>query len=151
MSNISYIGEMGYKERGTWIELLVAAGVFIWYLNEMARRLGGTPIAEVLFRGPMIRATIISIVVTIVAHILYAIVTGGTDTKEDQRDRQISRFGDWVGMWPLVVGAGAALILAMFEFDHFWIANALYVGFVTSSLTGSVTRLIGYRRGLVGA
>jgi hypothetical protein len=145
------MNEMGYKERGTWIELLVAIGVFIWYVTRILGNLDGTAIADVAFRGPMIRATVISIVVTIVAHILYAIFTGATDTKEDQRDRQISRFGDWVGMWPLVVGAGAGLTLVMFEQDDFWIANSLYVGFVLSSITSSIARLVSYRRGLVGA
>ncbi|HET8984708.1 MAG TPA: hypothetical protein VFN03_03010 [Trueperaceae bacterium] len=151
MSNISYINEMGYKERGTWIELLVAIGVFVWYASRILGNLDGTPIADVAFRGPMIRAVVISIVVTIVAHILYAILTGATDTKEDQRDRQISRFGDWVGMWPLVLGAASGLILAMYEQDHFWIANSLYVGFVLSSITSSIARLVSYRSGMVGA
>jgi hypothetical protein len=145
------MNEMGYKERGTWIELLVAIGVFIWYVTRILGNLDGTPIADVAFRGPMIRATVISIVVTIVAHILYAIFTGATDTKEDQRDRQISRFGDWVGMWPLVAGAGAGLTLVMFEQADFWIANSLYVGFVLSSIASSIARLVSYRRGLVGA
>ncbi len=54
-------------------------------------------------------------------------------------------------MWPLVAGAGGALILAMFEQDHFWIANALYVGFFVSSITSSIARLVSYRRGMVGA
>jgi hypothetical protein len=151
MSNIPYINEMGYKERGTWIELVVAIGVFLWYAGRILGNLDGTPIADVAFRGPMIRAMVTSIIATIVAHILYAMVTGATDTREDLRDRQVSRFGDWVGMWPLVAGAGGALILAMFEQDHFWIANALYVGFFVSSITSSIARLVSYRRGMVGA
>lgn len=152
MSNFSYIRDgMGYKERGTWIELVVAAGVFLWYLGAMRGRLQASAVTEVAFQGPMIRAVIVSIVATIILHILYAVVTGGRDTKEDLRDRQIARFGDWVGMWPLMVGAVGALILALLERDHFWIANAIYVGFVVSSLTSSVARLISYRRGMVGA
>ena len=149
MSNLSYTRDaMGYRERGTWIELLVAAGVFVWYLQLILRRMQGTAIADVGFQGPMIRAVVISIVATIVVHILYAIFTGSTDTQEDQRDKQVSRFGDWVGMWPLVVGAGGALTLTILELDHFWIANAIYIGFVVSSLASSVARLIAYRRGL---
>ncbi len=151
MSNIAYISDMGYKERGTWIELLVAVGVFIWYAGRILGAAESVPLAEVAFRGPMIRAVVISVVATIVANILYAILTGGADTKEDQRDRQVSRFGDWVGMWPLVGGALTGLVLAMYEQEHFWIANSLYVGFVFSSVTSSIARLIGYRSGMVGA
>jgi hypothetical protein len=149
MSNFSYIRDaMGYKERSTWIELVVAAGVFLWYLTVIAGRVRGTPVADVAFQGPLIRATVISIVATIVLHILYAILAGSRDTQEDQRDRQVARYGDWVGLWPLVLGAGAALVLAMLEVDHFWVANAIYVGFVVSSLTNSVSRLLAYQRGL---
>lgn len=151
MSNFSYIRDaMGYKERATWTELLVAVGVFVWYLNVIVGRMQQTPIADVPFQGPMIRAVVISIVATIVVTIVVGIFTGNKDTREDQRDRQVARFGDWVGLWPLVAGAGFALILTMLEVDHFWIANTLYLGFVANALTGSVARLVGYRRG-VGA
>ena len=36
----------------------------------------------------------------------------------------------------------------MLEVDWFWIANALYLGFVLSALLGSVTKIGLYRRGL---
>ncbi len=149
MSNFSYIRDaMGYKERSTWIELAVTMGASVWYLVAIAERAQVVPLAEVAFQGPMIRATVISIVASIVLHILYGIVAGHRDTQEDQRDRQVSRFGDWVGLFPLATGAGAALILAMLEVDHFWVANAIYGGFVASSLTNSLSRLVAYRRGL---
>ncbi len=149
MSSFSYVRDaMGYKERSTWIELVVAVGVFLWYLAAISGRVRGTPIADVAFQGPMIRATLLSIVATIVLHFAYAIVVGSRDTQEDQRDRQVARFGDWVGMWPLVFGAGTALVLAMLELDHFWVANAIYGGFVVSSVTTSVARLVAYQRGL---
>jgi len=149
MSNFSYIRDaMGYKERATWIDLLVAAGVSIWYLTVIVGRMQVMPVADVQFQGPMIRAAVISVVVTILLNIVVGILTGSKDTKEDLRDRQVGRFGDWVGLWPLAAGAGFGLVLALLEVDHFWIANTLYVGFVASSLVGSAGRLLGYRRGV---
>src|SRR5690554_877532 len=95
MSSFSYVRDaMGYKERSTWIELVVAVGVFLWYLAAISGRVRGTPIADVAFQGPMIRATLLSIVATIVLHFAYAIVVGSRDTQEDQRDRQVARFRD---------------------------------------------------------
>jgi NADPH:quinone reductase-like Zn-dependent oxidoreductase len=35
----------------------------------------------------------------------------------------------------------------MAEFDHFWIANAVYLAFVLSALLGSTAKVIAYRRG----
>ncbi len=149
MSTFRYIrDEMGYKERSTYIELLVTIGVFIWYLTVIAGRFQPDAVADIAFQGPLIRAVIISVVATIVLHVLYGIFTGNKDTTEDLRDRQVSRFGDWVGMWPLIIGTLFALGMSMLEREHFWIANFIYAGFVASSVTNSVSRLIAYRRGL---
>lgn len=152
MSNYSYIRDaMGYKERSTYVELIVGVGVFIWYLVNIFGRLQTATFADVSFQRPMITAVVISIVATIVLHIVASILTGNSDTREDQRDRQIARFGDWAGIFPLSAGAGTALVLAMLELDHFWIANAIYAGFFISSVTAAITTLVTYRRGLAGA
>ena len=42
----------------------------------------------------------------------------------------------------------APLILAAAEADHFWIANTIYLAFVLSTVTGSVAKIVAYRRGL---
>jgi cell division protein FtsW (lipid II flippase) len=67
--------------------------------------------------------------------------------KMDQRDREINRFGEYIGQSFVVIGGVAALILSMAEFDHFWIANAVYLAFVLSALLGSTAKVIAYRRG----
>ena len=143
--------EMGYKERGTYIDLIVAVGVFAKYVLDIYRLQLEAPLTEVAFRDPMFYAILISVVATIILHIVYAILSGSKDTQEDQRDRQISRFGDWVGMFPLASGAMLGLLLAMFDQPHFWIANAIFVGFFVSSVVGSVVRLWAYRRGMAVA
>jgi hypothetical protein len=40
------------------------------------------------------------------------------------------------------------MLLAIFEFDHFWIANAIYLGFVLSAIIGSLAKIAAYREGL---
>ena len=148
MSTFDYIkNEMSYKERGTWIDLAVAAYVAVSYTWSILAGRNGLPLMEVAFRGPMFRAILISIGATIALHIIYAIFSGDTSAQEDQRDRQVSRFGDWVSLFPLSVGALAGLVLAMYDQHHFWIAHAIFLGFFLSSITGSITRLIAYRRG----
>lgn len=139
---------MGYKERGTYIDLIVAIGVAVTYAWNIFRLQQTVNLTEVAFQGPMIRAIIISIVATIVLHIIYGIFSSGKDTQEDQRDRQIARFGDWTGLFPLAAGALGGLILALYGQHHFWIANSIYAGFFISSITGSITRIVAYRRGL---
>ena len=149
MSNLDYIKyEMGYKERGTYIDLIVAVGVALKYVWDIYRLQLEAPLSEVAFRNPMFSAILISVIATIVLHIVYAILSGSKDTQEDQRDRQIGRFGDWVGLFPLSSGAMLGLLLAMFDQPLFWLANAVFAGFFVSSITSSITRLILYRRGL---
>jgi len=68
--------------------------------------------------------------------------------KKDQRDKEIYRFGEYIGQSFVVVGAAAALVLAMAEVDHFWIANAVYLAFVLSALLSSTAKIFAYRRGV---
>jgi hypothetical protein len=67
--------------------------------------------------------------------------------KKDQRDREIYRFGEYIGQSFVVIGGVTALLMAMAEWDHFWIANVIYLTFVLSAILGSVTKIIAYRRG----
>ncbi len=86
-----------------------------------------------------------------VASTLGRTLTGGRpreDRRSDVRDKEIYRFGEYASRWCVVAGAGAALIMAMARVDDFWIANAIYLGFVLWAVVGSVLKLVAYRRGL---
>lgn len=48
----------------------------------------------------------------------------------------------------LVIGALAALVLAMLEADHFWIAHALFVGFYASAVLEGITKVALHRGGV---
>jgi hypothetical protein len=48
----------------------------------------------------------------------------------------------------VVLGAVAALALALFQAPWFWIANAVYLAFVLSAVVGASARLVAYRRGM---
>lgn len=48
----------------------------------------------------------------------------------------------------MVIGAVAAMLMAMAGWDRFWIANVIYLCFFLSAILGSVTKVIGYRKGL---
>jgi len=37
--------------------------------------------------------------------------------------------------------------MALAEFEHFWIANAIFSAFVLAGLTTSAVKLVAYRRG----
>ena len=87
------------------------------------------------------------IVVAIVAHIVVGIASPKDIDKKDQRDREIYRYGEYIGQYVVSFGALGALGLSMAELDHFWIANVIYLAFVLSTLLGSAAKIVAYRRG----
>jgi hypothetical protein len=89
-----------------------------------------------------------AIVINILASIVISTANRLEADNRDQRDREVKAFGDRVGQAFVIVGAVAALILALFEAPWFWIANAVYLAFVLSAIVGSIARLVGYRKGL---
>jgi hypothetical protein len=37
--------------------------------------------------------------------------------------------------------------MALAELDHFWIANAIYLAFVLSTIVASAAKIVAYRKG----
>jgi predicted membrane channel-forming protein YqfA (hemolysin III family) len=96
----------------------------------------------------MIWAIVASIVASIVLTILWSFFTPRDSGKKDTRDREIGRYGEYAGRWVLITGAVAGLLLAMVRADYFWIANAIYLGFVLSAILASILKIVAYRRGI---
>jgi cell division protein FtsW (lipid II flippase) len=138
---------MSFEEKNTWVFALVTVGAYAAYLATILGRAQETPLAEVSYVGPMLWTIGAAIAAAIVGRILTAIVWPKEADKADQRDREINRFGEYIGQSFVVIGGVAALGLSMAEVDHFWIANAVYLAFVLSALLGSTAKLVAYRRG----
>ncbi|MCR6484578.1 hypothetical protein M8542_17270 [Amycolatopsis sp. OK19-0408] len=136
---------MTHEEKRAWILGIGAIASYAVYLVVVLGRTGGRPLAEVPYVAPLLWTIGVSIVAGIVASILAAVIS--RDGESDQRDREIGRFGDHVGHSFVVVGAVAALLLAVIRAPHFWIANAVYLAFTLSAILGSVARIFAYRRG----
>ena len=137
---------MSYQEKNTWAYGVIAALGYGAYLAVVLSRVDGG-VAAVAYAGPMLA----TIGAAIVAGILAGIVLGATSADRsvrDEREREIERMGERVGQSFLVLGGVAGLVLALLEADWFWIANALYLGFVLSALLSAAARLVAFRRGV---
>ncbi|WP_327360396.1 MULTISPECIES: hypothetical protein [unclassified Streptomyces] len=99
------------------------------------------------YAGALLWTVGLSIVASIAAHTAIAASSPKEANVKDQRDREIHRFGEYVGQSFVVIGGVAGLLLAMAEAAPFWIANAIYLAFVLSSLLSSVVKVISYRFG----
>ena len=140
---------MSYEEKSSWVMgLLAAVSVAVYVVITLAQATT-VPITETPYVATMFWTIIGSIVASIVIHIGMGMFTRGR--RQDQRDRDFHNFGERVGNGFLVAGALAAMIFAWLQFDWFWIANVLFLGFALSSVLASIAKLVAYRRGIVGA
>ena len=135
---------MSSEEKSTWIFLVVSVIAYATYLLILLTQLGSGALTERDYVAPFLLSIGGAIAGSIVLHIFLV----GKAPKKDQRDREIYRFGETVGQSFVVIGAVGAMLLALFEFDPFWIANVVYLCFVLSAILSSIARIVAYRSGL---
>lgn len=138
---------MSYQEKNTWAFGVIAVLGYAAYVAVVLSRAAGGPLTGVAYAGPMLA----SIGAAVLAGIVAGIVLGATSRDRgvrDERERGIERMGEHVGQAFLVLGGVGGLSLALLEADHFWIANALYLGFVLSAVLSAVARVVAFRRGV---
>ncbi|HTX67883.1 MAG TPA: hypothetical protein VMH50_01880 [Thermoleophilia bacterium] len=149
---------MPFEEKMTWVSLVVAIAVPIWYFATMLGQLHTTAAADIDFQRPLIVAIVASVVLTVVGAIVMSIATSVAAVargrkpeadidRKDERDKTIGRRGDLVGYYVASAGMVGVLILTMLEADYFWIAGALYLSFVVAMVVSSVVKLVAYHRG----
>lgn len=138
---------MAHEEKRAWIMVVVSTVGFAFYVVTVLSRADGRSLTDVTYVWPLVWTIVGAIIAAIVLEIIVSMAAGRDGTKKDQRDREITRFGDAIGQSFVVIGGVAALLMAMLELDYFWIANAVYVCFVLSAVLGSVARIFAYRRG----
>lgn len=140
---------MSYEEKGTWSFLVIAVAAYAVYLwLVLPELLGGAPVERVDYAIPMLWTIGGAVVAGIVARIAIAVANPGEAHEADVRDKQIGRAGEQVGNSLVAIAAIGALVLAMLQVHWFWIANAIYLGFVLSAVLGSMAKLAMYHRGL---
>lgn len=139
---------MTHEEKRAWIYLAVTVVAFATYVVLLLRRADGRPLADTPYAGLMLATIGAAILASILAEVALAMVQPRASRSSDVRDRDIRWFGDRVGQAFVILGAVAALLMAMAEWQWFWIANVLYLGFVLSAVVGTSARVIAYRGGL---
>jgi len=138
---------MSFEEKNTWVYVAVTELAYVAYLVIILGRAQSTPLTEVPYVGPMLWTIGAAMGAAILGHIAIVRVWPRDADEKDQREKAIDRHSERIGRSFLVIGAVAALILALAGADYFWIANALYWGCVLSALIGSAARLVAYRVG----
>ena len=138
---------MSYEEKGQVVYLGVVATGYAAYLVLILQQLSTTPLLEIDYQPILIATLLVAIVAAIVGRIAVEVIRPSDPVREDVRDRDIGRFGEYVAGLVLGIGMVVPFILAIVEAAHFWIANAMYLVFVAQAIVGAVIKLIAYRRG----
>jgi hypothetical protein len=142
VSKILYIEEavaMTHQEKRAWIMLVVAVIAYTTYTIIILGRAHGRPLTDV----PYAAAMLWSIGAAILANIVLDMLTSGRRRARisDVRDKQIGRTGEHIGQSFVILGAVAAMLMAMAGWHRFWIANVIYLCFVLSSVLASIAKI----------
>ncbi len=137
---------MAHQEKRAWIMLVVSAAAYAVYAATVLSRAGGHPLPRVPYAAALLWTVGAAILASIVAETALGVVNPRASRLKDARDRQIGQLGDHIGSSFVVIGAVAAMLMAMAGWDRFWIANVIYLCFFLSAILGSVTKVIAYRK-----
>jgi drug/metabolite transporter (DMT)-like permease len=136
---------MTLEERRAWIRLVVAVAAYGGYAAVVLGRAGGRPLAEAAYAAALLWSVGAAIAAAVVIETATGMANRGASRVKDVRDREIGRLGDYVGQSFVVIGAVAAMLMAMAGWERFWIANVIYLCFVLSAVLGDVAKVIVYR------
>lgn len=139
---------MTHEEKRSWIRLIVSVVVYTAYVIIILTRADGRPLSHVPYAATLLASVGAAIAASIVAEIVIGVLSPKASRASDVRDREIGRLGDYVGQSFVVIGAVAAMLMAMANWHRFWIANVIYLCFVLSAILGGVTKVIVYRKSL---
>ena len=139
---------MTHEEKRAWIRLIVAVVGYGAYAVLIAGRADDRPLPEVPYAALLLWSVGAAIGASIVVEIVVGTLDPRASRVTDERDREIGRLGEYAGQSFVVIGAVAAMLMALAEWDHFWVANVIYLCFVLSAILAGVTKVVVYRRSL---
>lgn len=139
---------MSFAEKSSWVYAVIAVVFPAIYVVLMAGEAGRLPVADIEYQLPLLGSIGAAVVAAVLAHILIVASAPDDAGKEDERDREIGRYGEYATGLALAAAMFGVLILVLLEVDHFWIAGAMYLAFAASGVVGTVAKIVAYRRGL---
>jgi cobalamin synthase len=102
------------------------------------------PVADIDWVLPMVGAIVGFVIANVLGNVVAAMTNAREADQHDDRDTEIDRFGERIGNWAIAIGAIAGLILAMAEADPFWIANAIFLGFLAGAVVSAAAKIAAY-------
>lgn len=141
-----------FKEKSLWLMLigLFAFSVFYGYQTNQINQLlqPNTDWLAMTVLPPMIglfiAATILLVIISVVGHIVLALIDRRTD--EDERDQLIALKAERIGGYVLATGVFCALCVAVVASGNFLFSQVLLAFWVLAQIVTYATQLIIYRK-----
>lgn len=131
---------MSFSEKSAWVLILVTLLVGFYYIFGLAEAGGFAQ------QGQVLPAIIIFIILSVITHIVIAILNPKASDTRDERDRDIERKGEVAGSFTL--GGFMLFILAFAAINEQWcIANVAFIGLLASELVKAFWQVALYRFG----
>jgi hypothetical protein len=138
---------MAFEEKSAWVYAAISIAFPVIYFAIVLGQLPRVAAVDIEYRIPLVAVVVGAIVLTIAAHIVLAVAAPEDAGMRDQRDKDIYRYGEYVGGLVTSIAAVVPFILTVAEVEHFWIANTIYLAFVLGAASGSIAKIVAYRRG----
>lgn len=139
---------MTHEEKRAWIRLVVTVVAYAAYVIVILGRADGRSLPDVPYATALLASVGAAIAASILVEIVIGMLSPRASRATDVRDREIGRLGEYVGQSFVVIGALAAMLMAMADWHRFWIANVIYLCFVLSAVLGGVTKVVVYRKSM---
>jgi MFS family permease len=124
MSSFLYMGAGHVLEgKRTWIYAVVGVAVPVAYLATVLSKVLGKDLARIAYVGPVLTAIGVGIGAGIVLTIVAAMASPKDAGRTDERDRESSRRGEYVGLYGMSIAAMVPLAVAMAKVEHVRIAS----------------------------
>ena len=136
---------MAHQGKQAWTMLVVSTVVYAVYVAVILNRAGGHELAATPYAAALLWTAGAGVVATMVTGMSLGMANPRGSRLKDAGDREIGRVGDYTGQSFVIIGATAAMLMAMAGWDRFWMANVIYLCFILSAIPGSVTKIVSYR------
>lgn len=141
---------LSFKEKSTWVSLIIMLVVWGYYFNELRAVLDDGFVGRLQTTILFIIALVILVVLNIAGHIVIAITNPrDANQPEDERDRVVSqRAGNIAGIVLGIACINLAAWAMFLDLSSVLMAHCLLLALIIAQIVHDALRLYYYRRGL---
>lgn len=133
----------GYQWAYAFAVAVTSGAYFAW----LGIQLGSAPADDIEFVKPLLWTLLASFIVHSLGRGIAA-NAALSESRVDDRDRQVSRSGDAFSFFIFSALAAVPLVLGLAGASAFWLTNALFLAFSVAAIVNVAIKAVLYRKGV---